>query len=411
MKNSFLPFTIYVVLGLIPYLTACDKTTEANSKSALSSIFEDPIQQINKNLATIKDTKQKVLKQQKVFSDKKNEFENLITQLKQELLLEEDADHVNNRLKNISEYDAYVQEIERRLIIMKPVPDKLLSYERSFEAKLKIASIMSEAELTELKNQLTQIQADLGNTLDDLVIDDSQIQRKSIEAISQQIKEEKALEKLQKKKIEETEKQRIKAEEQKVEAEKQRIKVEEQKKKTEEQQHIKAEEQERRKSEEQERKKHAENELNNQIEQELCDGIFTRMEELTYLSGQSAECINSHYHSNTLKLNKVTKLWTDSYYYNPINTFYPYTIIKKFYLNGVSDFGDASFQDFDSSFEFHFTGIKSISREQAERLYGYSFILYLTGIEDVSVNEGVYLARMKNLVVTDRIRKKLDTFK
>lgn len=405
MKNSFLPFTTYVVLGLIPYLTACDKTTEANSKLALSSIFEDPIEQINKSLATIKDTKQKVLEKQKVFSDKKNEFENLIAQLKQELLQEEDADHVNNRLKNISEYDAYVQEIERRLIIMKPVPDKLLSYERSFEAKLKMASIMSEAELTELKNQLTQIQADLGNTLDELVIDDSQIQRKSIEAISQQIKEEKDLEKQQKKKIEE----------QKIEAEKQRIKAEEQKKKAEEQQLVKVEEQ-KKKAEEQERKKSEDEKLNSQIEEELCSSIFTRIEQLTNLSNGAAHCINYYYNKNRLTLNKVTNI-ADCYYSYDCNNEH-FKEIKKFYFNGITNAGnlvifsnDHGYGFLEADTELHFAGIKSISRGQAENIYRRDFILYLTGLEDVSADEGVYLAQMKNLVVTDKIRKKLDTFK
>lgn len=327
--------TLLLILGLMPYLTACNKTTEADSKPVSSSVSEDTIQQINKSLATIKETKEKIIAKQAEFASKKTEFESMIAQLKEELLQKNDADEINNRLKNISEYDAYLQEIERRLIIMKPVPDKLLSYERSFEAKLKMVSLMSEAELTELKNQLAQIQSDLGNSLEELVIDESQIQRKSIEDIRKEIA-----------------KSPIQAKEQS---------------------------------------------LNKQIEEEFCNGVFTRSNQLTTLTDNIVPCIQINY----------------------------YRLGREIYFNGITSLSnketdillkiiDIVRRELRYDINLHLDGLKNISRYTTlgfKRNSDEEFSYYLTGLEDVSVDEGIYLVEIPKLVVSNEIRAKLNSFK
>ena len=434
--------TLILLLGFLPYLIACDEADSKTDEPSTPEIkvktkveIENPIEQIKESLATIKKTKQTILDKQSEFSSKKTEFEKLITEIKQELLQETDAHRINNRLKNISEYDAYLQEIERRLVIMNPVPDKLLSYERSFEAKLKMVSIMDKAQLTDLKNQLTLIQKNLGNSLEELVIDESQIQRKSID----EIREELQREKYQKKKDERIakEKQQKLKENKRIKEEKDAQALIEQQQKLKENKRIKEEKDTQALIEQQQKLKEkqdiidAENNkalIDQQIEQEFCDSIFIRVEQLTELTTQGARCINSNYKLNALKLNNIINFNDNSSPYS-IKERLGSSFVKIFYFNGFANLSDENVRHLPNithhPIELHLDGLKSISRYAAQFLYKQYVkkyggnnqvdaehpILSLMGLETIFAEEGVYLAKIPKLRVSKSIRKKLKQLK
>jgi len=148
------------------------------------------VSQLNNKLNDIKALRNNISLKQKEFSDKKINFQNKIGQLKNELINENDSERINNRIANIQEYDAYLQELDRRLKKLGPAPDKLLSLERSFEAKIEMVSLMTEDEINQIKEQINKTIKEYAPEAAELVIDSSKINLKSKEEILEEIKAE-----------------------------------------------------------------------------------------------------------------------------------------------------------------------------------------------------------------------------
>lgn len=161
--------------------------------------------------------------------------------------------------------------------------------------------------------------------------------------------------------------------------------------------------------------------LNQQIEEEFCSGIFTRADQLTKLSIKSLSCILDKYEEYTLKLNKVMSIDIDFVsYIKDGSLFYLRNKLtgKTWYFNGFTylspEVRDLLLSLAAYSSELHLDGLKIISRNDAHIFHDKlrsSFNLSLSGLKSVSVEEGIYLSDMPNLIVSDEIRNKLNDIK
>ncbi|CAN2042677.1 conserved hypothetical protein [Candidatus Magnetomoraceae bacterium gMMP-15] len=201
---------LFYILLLFVSLTSCDKIEhffEKDEKTTVKQVkqpqqVKNNLEQIDRNdrrniaeqlknkLNDIKNLRDNISLKQKEFNDKKTFFQNKIDEIKNELINEQNSERINNRVANIQEYDAYLQELDRRLQKLGPAPDKLLSLERSFEAKIEMVSLMTEDEITEIKEQINRTIKEYAPEAAELIIDSSKISLKSKEDILEEIKAE-----------------------------------------------------------------------------------------------------------------------------------------------------------------------------------------------------------------------------
>jgi len=432
---------IMFLLLIAPYMFGCDSKQPEQPKPSPKK--ESPVDLLKVKLNEIKSLRSKLSAKQKDFINKKGYFQGEIDKVKQELLEEQRQERIDNRLANIQEYDAYLQELDRRLQKLHIVLDVLLSRERSFEAKLQMASLMSEVEVNELKNQIFKTIQEYSPEAAELIIDKSKVNLKSKDDILNEIK----------------------AEQKKISQEK----IEEEKRKKEEEKLL------LKKNQEEGKKK------NSQIWEEMCGGVFFRISQVTELSAEAAECL-SKCKDDTLKLDNLTMLspeaaqhlsqWIgihlylnglttlssktasylaqlkhiehvkcidrlfsspDCYYnYDPIHLYLngltnlspetakylaplgynsDYRKISYIYLNGLNSLSPETAKYLaEWKGYLYLNGLTAIDRETAKYLSQFQGHLYLEKLQNLSEDAAVFLAKRDNdrTVLSDNIKKQLD---
>lgn len=288
-----MPIWLVIFFGLASLL-GCDNQPPANAGAAQDSTASPrpaalmPAEQIQAKLDEIAALERNIAAKQNDFTKAGLEFRNRILKAREELLAETDADRINNRIANLREYDAYAQEIDRRLQILGPVPDRLQTIRNSLQAKLAMVRLNSEVDLSELRAQLSRTIEEYTPEMGQLVIDTSRIRLKSDEEILSEIN-----------------------------AERQRKQDEALQREQEEQRNLQAQQSERlRRQKEEQRRVEAQRlkevqdakKRNDQIGEEICDGIVTRISELTEISLGASQCIKQYYRGERLLLSEVAAL-------------------------------------------------------------------------------------------------------
>jgi len=367
---------IMFLLLIAPYMFGCDSKQPEQPKPSPKQ--EKPVDLLKAKLGEIKTLRQTLIAKQHDFISKKEYFQIEIEKIKQELIEEQEQERIDNRLANIQECDAYLQELDRRLQILSRAPDKLYSLERSFNAKIVMISLMSETEINDLKNQITKIIKEYSPEAAELVIDKSKINLKSKDEILNGLKAEK--EELSKKKVELLNK-----------------------------------------------KQEEEKEKNSQIWEEVCNGVFFRINQLTEISAESARCL-SQYDDETLKLDNLTTLspeaaqhlagWDGVHLYlNGLKELSPETAkyLAELKSKRVQKCTPGRFWGEDCSFYYnskhlYLNGLIMLSRDNAKYLSQFKGTISLQNLTDLSEDTVVFLAKRDDnrTKLSNNIKQKID---
>ncbi|MDM8516806.1 hypothetical protein QUF76_11450 [Desulfobacterales bacterium HSG16] len=335
------------------------------------------IEELKAKLTKIKNLREKLSGEQEQLGEKKEDFIDKIDEIKEEIKEELNAaknpKRLDNRFDNLQEYDAFLQEIDRRLKELEHLPDNFLSIERHFDANIEMLGLKSEADFDKLKNQMTKFISENSYNPNKIMIDKTKIHFKSKEELLKEIE-------LSRKK---------------------------------------------------QRKGYSNYTKNKQIWDETCQAIFFRTSQLTELSPKAAKC--SLRIKDTLDFRKVTKLrplaakalieWDgDEINFDSLKSISRSTARylaqwkggskrTRLKLNGLTSITPQIAQYLAKSKAAHLelNGLKSLSRDAAKYLsQGAYHHLSLEGLKSLKSGAGVYLANYKGtLYVSYKIEQRI----